>query len=197
MQPLGILTAGISAIVLLSAAVALGVGAFATPHPYFMLGFEVVILIAAAFGVLIGMGRFSEGPAIALACVAGTIGIGSLLGYLGAGRQLGSVNLTPFLYARGAAAGVLALLAAVTVLKRHPGQSLPALVRGAASGVAFAVVIGGLYLIRAQVIAYGPLAKIAMVIIGGIVGLGLFAAMTHYTIKAFEAGRIRTNGSAA
>lgn len=154
-----------------------------------MLGFEVVIALACVFGVLVGIGRFGSGPAIALACVAGTIGIGSLLGYLGAGRRLGGVDLTPFLFGRGAAAGAIAMIAAVIVLKRDARRSVPSLVRGLAFAAALAGFLAAAYWIRPQVFAYGPLAKAAMVIVSGIVGLGLLAAAVHYTIKAFEHGK--------
>lgn len=188
-SPFGFLTAGVSAIVLLSAAVAIVAGMVASPPPYFMLGFEIVIALACVFGVLVGLGRFGSGPAIALVCVAGTIGVGSLLGYLGAGRRLGGVDLTPFLFGRGAAAGSIAMIAAVMVLKRDARRSVPALVRGLAFAGALAGFLGAVYWIRPQVFAYGPLAKAALVIVSGIVGLALLAAAVHYTIKAFEHGK--------
>lgn len=192
-SPLGFLTSGISAIVLLSAAVAILAGGLASPPPFFMLGFEAVIALACVFGVLVGLGRFGSGPAIALACVAGTIGIGSLLGYLGAGRRLGGVDLTPFLFGRGAAAGSIAMIAAVFVLKRDARRSLPALLRGLGFAAALAVFLAAIYWIRPQVFAHGPLAKAALVIVSGVVGLGLLSAAVHYTIKAFAHGKFSSD----
>lgn len=196
-SPFGFLVAGISTIVLLSSITAILTGGFSKPPPFFMLGFEVVIVLACAFGVLIGIGRFQSGPAIALACVAGTIGIGSLLGYLGAGRRLGGVDLTPFLLARGAAAGAIAMIAAVIVLKRDTSRSFPALIRGLAFGGALVIFLAAVYWIRTSVFAHGPLAKAGLVILSGIVGLALLAAAVHYSIKAFEFGRLKDDKARA
>ncbi len=179
------LTLVVSALVLLSAAAAILAGALSSPRPIFMLGFEVVILISGAFGVLVGRGRFGDGPAIALLCVAGAVAVGSLLGDLCAGKRIGTFDLRPLLFARCAAAAVLALLAGVIVLRRDPAHSIRALLRGIVFGVLFIGLVGGLYAVRAQVFAHGPLAKAGMVIVGGVVGLGLLAATVHYTIKAF------------
>ena len=38
-----------------------------------MFGFELVTLLAAIFGVLIGLGRFRDGFGLALACIAGAV----------------------------------------------------------------------------------------------------------------------------
>ena len=74
-----------------------------SPKPaWFMLGFELVLVVGAVMGVLTGLGRFREGPAAAIACVAGVTLVASFLGYLGAGRQLYGHDLLPPLVAREA-----------------------------------------------------------------------------------------------
>src|SRR5579862_2091732 len=57
-----------------------------------LFGFEVVTGVAATIGILMGRGRFADGPGLGLACVAGTILIASGLGWQGAGRQLLGVS---------------------------------------------------------------------------------------------------------
>src|SRR6267142_2051810 len=60
-----------------------------SPKPVWVLfGFEVVITVATVLGVLFAMGRFQDGQGLAMACVAGTIAVGSFLGWLGADRHL-------------------------------------------------------------------------------------------------------------
>src|SRR5437763_1134903 len=82
---------GISSVAVIAAA------ALDSPPAWFLFAFEVVILLACIIGCLIGIGRFAEGPAIGLACIAGCIAVGSLLGYFGAGKALMGRSLTPYL----------------------------------------------------------------------------------------------------
>ena len=77
-----------------------------------LVGFEVVVAVAALLGVIAALGKFGEGPGMALACVAGTILLGSALGWQGAGRQLLGHSLMPYLAARVAAALVLGAIGA-------------------------------------------------------------------------------------
>lgn len=179
---------------IVSAAVALsvlGVCAWAVvsgkPSP-FLLGFEVVALVAAYFGWRIGSGRDAQGPAIGLVCVAGAIGAGALLGYVGSNRNIGGVALTPYLLGRAAAAAVLLGIAAWIVLSRRPGQALPSLLRGVVFGVLFAGVAGGLIALRGAIFAMHPLAITGVVLIGAVLALALLAACVHYSIRAFEMG---------
>src|ERR1043166_2727299 len=123
--------AGVLCAALALSAAAEMVACVLVPRPlYFMLGFEVVALVAAVFGVLLAMGRFAQGPGLGLLCVAAAIGVGSLLGETStydptsahpanplSGPMLRTLHLggvievpiTFFLLLRAAASGVVAL----------------------------------------------------------------------------------------
>lgn len=95
-----------------------------------LLGFEALTVLAGAFGLAAASGRFSDGPGIALACVAGTVLASSIFGYLGTTGQIGDWKLHGWLIARASGAALIGLLAAWVVLRRTSGAWLLAL-RGA------------------------------------------------------------------
>ena len=104
-----------------------GIALVAGPEPQMMmLGFEVVAGLAFVLGWFVARGRIgAEGPALALASVAGTVFICSAFGALaGGGRQLavGSVSIAPLLAFRVLASGIFGVLGAGTVLSRKPGS---------------------------------------------------------------------------
>lgn len=190
MQPpiLAKATCALSAVVALSV---LGMVSWAvvsgTPSPFF-LGFEVVALVAAFFGWMIGSGKYTEGASIGLLCVAGAIGAGGLLGYLGAGRSIGGHSIQFYVLGRAAAAACFAGFAAWLVLVRRPSLTLPSLIRGVLFGALFLGVARGSYALRAPILALHPLAVIAILLIVSVLCLALLAASVHYCIRAFEMG---------
>jgi hypothetical protein len=95
-----------------------------------LFGFEVVVAVASALGVLLGLGRLRQSPGMALACIAGTILMGSAFGWQGAGFMLADVSLTPLLGLRAAASLVLGCAAAVVVLIRDRASVRSAIVGG-------------------------------------------------------------------
>lgn len=155
-----------------------------------LFGFEVVVCVAAALGVLMGRGRYQEAPATALACIGGTILVASVLGWQGAGRQLGGVSLMPFLAMRLLAAFALLGCAILHALSRNQRAWRLALLGGflglpvvlAAATVAhprgwrmLERMIGDEVLVQAGV-AVG-----ALIVFGG-----LLAASVHLVIAAFD-----------
>jgi hypothetical protein len=123
----------VSLLVAISSVAAIAGGLFNSPPAWFLVCFEMVVLLAAAFGVLAGRGRFAESLPMTLLCVGGAIAVSSALGYLGADRQLLGRSLKLFLLARMLAAGFLVAVAAADVL-RHDRRSLGVLARGLACG---------------------------------------------------------------
>lgn len=185
----GLVASGVSLLVLLSALTGAGAAALNSPPVWFMLGFELVIAIAAAFGVLVGLGRFGDGPALALLCVAGTIGTGSLLGYLAGSGNIG-VKLEPFLLAREAAGAVIAAAAAYIVLIRRPRLSVRRLVVGLLCAGAFAAIGAVLWKFSGQLVGLGTLPGAFVGLVGAVTLLGLLAAAVHLLVSAFETGAI-------
>jgi hypothetical protein len=203
-RTLRLLSLAISAAVLASAVVGAALALLApvvspSGHVVWVLaGFEVVTIVAAVLGVLLGLGRFAEGPGLALACVSGTILVASTLAWQGSAKNFLGVSLTPFLMARAAAAMALALIGAACVLGRDPRAWRWALT-GAALAAPAVLVAGSMVTDKGQrllALALGSSAvqQIAVGVIGGVAIAGLFAAGGHMLIRAFELGR--TNDAA-
>lgn len=122
----------ISAALGLSSVVAIGMGLSSSPAAWFTITFEAMVLFAAGFGILLGLGRFAEGRSITLLCIAGCVVVSSALGYRGCDGQLLGVSLKFALVARLLAAAALAVLAASLVLSATPTRSIGLLARGSA-----------------------------------------------------------------
>lgn len=158
-----------------------------------LVGFEAVVALAAVMGVLFGVGRYAQAPGLALACVAGTIFVGSGLAWQASGRTLVGHSLTPLLLARVGSAALLGLCACVCVLGRDPRSW-----RTAALGAALACPGSLLALSLASDVgrrtlegALGriPALQTTIEIAGAIVLGAMFAAGGHLLIRAFEMGR--------
>jgi hypothetical protein len=131
------------------AAVTIGAVLMRAEQPYWMVvGFEVVVLIAAGFAVGIARGKFRDGPGMALLCVAGTLMVAGVLGYISTKGTQGvlklqgrSVPMKPWALLHLAGAGLMALLAAYEVLRRN-SRSMYYIARGAMAGVPLAAIVG-------------------------------------------------------
>src|SRR4051812_22602063 len=158
-----------------------------------LAGFEGVVLVAAVLGILFGRGRFGEAPGLALACIAGTILVASVVGWQGAARSLMGVSLTPLVAARAVAAATLGALAAYCVLSREP-LALRRAFLGAALALPGVLVLGasftgpGRRLLDAA-LGQNPVQQVLVTTVGALALGGLFAAGAHQLIRAFEMGR--------
>ncbi len=164
-----------------------------------MLGFELVVLVAAVIAVLAGLGRFRSGYALALACVGGTVFGATVLGFVdGRPNFVSSPDLARVLrlmvYARVLLAGLLGAGAALAVLSRD-ASSWGSLGRGLAVGSPV-VVVGALAILFARdwltVPRDGVLeaVRIGSIILGVLVLGGFFCASVHLVIRAFQAGDV-------
>jgi hypothetical protein len=188
-HPVGLVVACLGGAITASAAASLALGLVNSTHPYFLLGFEFIVGIAGVFAILVALGRFALGPAMALLCVAGAVGVGSLLGHRSSGGFLGGAA-TIYLLGRCSAAFLLLTAAAWVVLARRPHESVASLVRGMLFGFGLILLVPGLWLSRGHLGALGPAVKALVMLFGAAVGLGLLAASVHFTIRAFEFGRV-------
>jgi hypothetical protein len=190
-----LIAALLSAGVLVSALAGAVLALIANDRPAWTLfGFEAIVAVSCAFGVLLGTGRYREAPGMALACVAGTVFAGSVLGYLSmTPRVLGGIGLTPFLGVRVLAAGLVGALGAYCVLSRHPRSwrlatqafllGLPVL------GAAALLAVPSLRAMLAPVAGAGVVTKMA-VGVGAFLVLGAcLCACVDLMIRAFELGR--------
>ena len=144
-RPVGAMLGVVNGAIALSAITGAAAALLSHSTLWYMLGFEVITLAAAVFGVLIAMGRFGDGPALGLLCVVGAVAAGSVLGDLstflanpiggpvlrtyGKGGMV-ELPITLFMTLRLAAAGIVALGAAWIVLSRSPREALRSLARG-------------------------------------------------------------------
>jgi hypothetical protein len=166
-----------------------GAAIAARPRIWFLLGFECVVVTAAVLGFLVGRGRYRQGPALALACVAGSVAVASYLGYLGSGRTILGIGLMPFLAFRLGIAGAIGMVAAWIVLSRRPGIGLPRLFKGLVIGLVLAVLGAGVWTVRARIAALPDIARIAGAVVLFVVFTALLATSVHLIIRAFESGR--------
>jgi hypothetical protein len=191
-------TLGLSLLAALSTG-AMCVLAMRANQPYYLLmGMELCIGLAAALGVLFARGFFREGPGMALACVSGTIFVASVLGYLSVpNAQMtmssgGTLALKPFLMGRVLLASLLGLAAAWIVLSRDP-QSRSYILRAILTGIplgaiAFVGLKGRSWLSGGGAGVPAWVGWIGAIVLA-CVGLALFCACVHCTIRAFEMGR--------
>jgi hypothetical protein len=153
----------------------------------------VPVLIAGIFGVMLSRGsRFAgaTGPAITLLCIAGVVGVGSLLGWVGTGREAAGVKLTGALAFRAALAAAIAALAGAHVLSRRPKESLSLLIKGVLFGLPV-LAVGAMAYTGVLSRAFKDAGELVLVV-GGVVGAvivgGLICASAHFLIRAFQVG---------
>jgi len=209
-KPVGVVVGLVSAAMLVSAVAGIAAALMAERTLWYMLGFEIITLVAAIFGVLLGMGRFAEGPGLGLLCVMAAVAVGSVLGdlstqlanpirgpllYTYGTSGLFEVPLTGFMVGRFIGAAALGACGAWLVLARHPKQSFSSLGRGAACGVLFLALLAGAWKLRPHLAAVGTFARTLGAFAFGVIAIGLLAATVHFTVGAFQLGRLRNGGS--
>lgn len=215
-RPAGLVLGAACALVGVSALVGAPLSLFALRPLWYLLGFEIVVLIAAVYGVLVAAGKFRDGPGLALICIAATIAAasffgnqsatnrdgasfnlmaGPVVGYISSNKErtldrlIGGVTL--YLVLRLAAAGVIAAGAAWVVLARRPRESLPSLFKSLVSCVSLLGVLIGAWALRSQAAGLGGFASTMIALIVGVLAVGLLSASVHFAIRAFEFGRLR------
>jgi len=160
-----------------------------------LMGFEIVVAVAAVLGVLWGRpsrGAPDLGPALGLACIAGTILAASALGWQGANRNLAGHSLTPLLIFRAAFALGMLAMAGLLVLGRDR-RSWPMALRGLAL-LAPVVLIAGAILYpttRAMIerLMGNTIIAFTLTTLGFLGASVLIALGGHCLIRAFEFGR--------
>lgn len=166
---------------------------------WFSSVFEALVVAAAVFGVLAGVGRFVRGWALALACVAGTVLVCAVFAFLEIRANFGDSAgiagwIKPYLAGRLAMAAALAGTASLAVFARNPA-SWKALIKGGvvlapALGVLIWLgVTGGAFLSATRASPGAEAARILMLCLGGMVLIGLVSVGVHLIIRAYELGR--------
>lgn len=112
-----------------------------------LVGFEIVTIVACAFGLLVARGRFADGVGLTILCIAGLIMTAGVLAWLGANKVHAGVNLKPFMLARLGAAGILYALAAMSEVWYSPAAA-KTLVKSIAYGIVFVAVVAAFLYFR-------------------------------------------------
>ena len=184
----------VGVLIVASAALRLVQGAAASPPYYFSIGFELLALLAGVFAVLVGRGKFAEGPGIALLCVAGVVVVASAVTYstpravpLYDTRMLRD----PMTLGRMGLGGAAAAIGALIVLLRRPRESIRLLLWGALwTGVAIALASPVLFA-RGSLTGLNPVLTTVGAVVGFVVFVGFLSAGAHFIIRAFNAGEIQ------
>jgi len=161
---------------------------------YFMLASEGLVLMAGVFGVIAGLGKFPSGPAMAATCVAGSVFLGGAMG--GLETQVlpsfrgGDGLFRAATFSRLALGMLLALVAALMILSRTPGESIKRLVW---ASVAFAPVAALLAAWKMGAInslsqSIPEVAFQVLTLIAGLLAIVLVSIGAHCAIRAFEIG---------
>ncbi|MCX5689419.1 MAG: hypothetical protein NTV94_06470, partial [Planctomycetota bacterium] len=159
---------------------------------------EAVTIVAAVLGVLFGRGKFNQGHGLALASIAGTIGIAAFLGWLSVQGRLqvkGSeipIVLLPLLMGRMGVAALIGSFAAYLVLRRNP-QSRRYMFTSAMTGGSLIGVLGVLFVLRGRLVSLADslpgVVTAAGATIVGLLCVILISSSVHCLIRAFEMGR--------
>jgi len=159
----------------------------------FIAAFAAVGALGCVFGMLIGFGRFRDGPSIALFCTALTLcaaGAAYFIVGRGSGYRLPAVGL------RNGAAMFMLLgaahigLAGLILLARNPRRSVPLFIKGVVFGIPVLAAAGAALAFPVQSFLGGlhPLVATAVVIVGFFAIVAFIAASAHCLIRAFEIG---------
>lgn len=161
--------------------------------------FETLVLTAAIFGIASGLGRFANGWALSLACVAGTVLVCGVFAFLEIRANFADEPgvaglLTPYLGFRLALAAAIAATASVAVFSRNRACWI-ALLKGILVLIppvgitAWYVVTGGGFLGAARPTPGGEAARLILLTLGGLILVGFVSVGGHLLIRAYELGR--------
>lgn len=165
---------------------------------WIFLGMEMCVALGAGFAILFGRGLFREGPGMALACCAGTILVGGVLGWISVHRgnfdggmtmKSGkTLSLNALLYGRVGIAVFFGAIGAWLVLSRNR-RSGHYLVRALLAGVPLLACAAGAYMMRSSLRGGASWLMWLAATVLTVVIIGLFCACAHFLIRAFEEGR--------
>jgi len=171
------------------------------PRVWALFGFEIVTLIAAVLGVLVGLGRFREAPALSAFSIAGTIFASATLGRFSAivtratdagseGQAVRQMLKDPMFDARFIASVVLGALALSLALGKD-SRSWRSLTAGILAALPVVAALGwmlgsGRAWLLAPVDGAADIARVVGALLGGLALVVLASMAVHLVVRAFE-----------
>lgn len=166
---------------------------------WFSTIFELLTLAAAAIGILAAIGRFRDGWALSLACVAGTTLVCAVFAFVELRANFNNDPsyaglMKPYLGFRLALAAGFGGLASLAVFSRNPA-CWGAFIKGmivlapAVAVLGWIGLRGGAFLGATRSTPGAEAARILMLCFGGLVLIGLISVGGHLLIRAYELGR--------
>lgn len=162
-----------------------------------LFGFEVVIAVAAVFGLLTIRNAAWRSSAMVFVCIAGTVMVASVLGHIASRGRLDvasnpdGVSLRPMLAARLGASAVIGAAAVLIGLGRSP-RAWSGFIKGSLLAAPFLVSLASVVLARSAV--FDAFSRFSIGVKAGVgiaavlvIGVSLCAG-AHYIIRAFEVG---------
>lgn len=194
------------ALISLVAIVAAVAGSAATGQAgaWLTFAFQLTIVVAGALGVLVGIGKLKDAPAMGALCVAGTFFVAGFLGYYGAGGSIafrallggdfGAFNEgelpTWVLLVELGAAGLTGAIAGLLAMGRAPREAWKQLILGIVLGAP--VVIGGAAAYKmgliGRITSLNMIVSTVIIVVLFALVVGLLSASGNAIIKAFSAG---------
>lgn len=171
------------------------------PKVWGLLGFEAVTLVTAALGVLVGLGRPRESPALAAACIGATVFAAATLGRFSAivtraqetvsEGQAVRLLIRDGMFEGRLAAALLLVAVAVVLALGADRRAWRRLVVGAVMAVpvlaALVWLVGpGLSWLVAPVESSAGLVRVVLALVGGLAITILAAAAADQVIRAFQ-----------
>lgn len=188
--PIRRLTLVISVPLLISSLIAIYLAAWGSEATYLTwAGFEGVLAVTGLVGVLFGIGRFRQGVAMTLLCIAGAMFAATILGRLSVLASPGQTLRDPWVLARVGAAGLL-VLAAIPGGLSNDRESWTTFSKGAFFGGLFVLGCAVAWLFRDTLLhpaeSVVGVARIVGVLVGAVVLAVLLCIAAHLLIRAFE-----------
>ncbi|MEM1164793.1 MAG: hypothetical protein AAGI30_00715 [Planctomycetota bacterium] len=169
--------------------------------------FQVLVLVSGIFSVGLLLGRFAEAPAMAIACIAGTILVAAVLGEPATAAQLIGTPAQPTVVTNALGTGidislltasyielgaslVLFALSGLAVLVRRPARSVRYLAWSAAWGLPVVLVVAASRIptVWHQVTSVNAYVGTAGAVLGLFIGIALVSGCGHCFIRAMETG---------
>jgi hypothetical protein len=185
------------AVIITSLGMSYAATILATAPRWDLLGFELITLSAGVIAILFGMGKFREGPGLALLAVAGTVFAAAILGFVGVGQQITlkdqpvPMSLRTYVVVRIAIAATFAAISVLLVLTRNKA-ALTAALKSLYAWVPIAIILAAIYKrgVITNALASAPqFIAPTLGVIAGLALIGFLAAAVHMTIRAFELAR--------